>query len=124
MPRDDGVPGRGAKGVDVNVGARPGGSQDNPAVRGAPLLAPQSKEVFPKVLGGLIVVEEIMGTKAIPESRVKDVQRGVVVCPQRVLDIILEFHVHAVAIIILPTLEPVLAILLNQFLQRGRGRGG
>lgn len=139
VPRDQRVPRRRPERVYVDARARPGRTNDHPAVGRTTALAAMLEEVVSEVEGRSVVLEQFLSLwmlkrGGMPMSNlnkserrglvwqvthtyvsvaaVKDVERTVVDGSGHVGHVVLHLELHAVALVVFATFELLVAVLL------------
>lgn len=100
------------------------GTWAEPPVRRAALLSCELEQVVSEEDGHLVVVQQLAALGVFAVAAVEDVERAVVLGALQVLGVVLHLHLHRVAVVILATLELLVAVLAFEALQGPFFSGG
>ncbi len=86
-------------------------------VRGTALLPCKLKEVIPKENWHLVVLHKLAPLSMFTETAIEDVEGAVITGRLQILHVVLHFHLDRVAIVVLATLELLVAVFALESLQ-------
>ncbi len=121
--------------INVDPSSGPGGSDNDPAIRGSTTLATMLEQIIPEVLWQVIVFQQTLSlwmlrAKTSTESNhasaecknntyiaitaVKDVQRAVIISGPEVVHVVLHLKLDAITLVVFTALELLVSVLFGQ----------
>lgn len=86
-------------------------------VRWSAFLPCELEQVVPEEDGHLVVLQQLAAFGVLTVAAVEDVQRAVILGALQILNVVLHLHLHRVAVIVLATLELLVAVFSLEALQ-------